>query len=284
MNTSSDQFDDGTDQVPPSDEIRAGEYVLGVLDADGRRAAQARVESEPLFAALVEAWNVRFSAWLLGVPAVTPGVHVWPRIRTKLGWSSVQTSRPGAWNSVAFWRGATLLATAASVAVIVVGLQSRGPVAPPPAVVMQPAPPAAAPPAVAPPAATPPPPIAGVPPAPVQEEAAARPVTVLARDDGSAGWIATIDAASGKVLMVPVPSPADAEGRVNELWLIPDGQAPLSLGFVSNEKAHTVVMPAAVRQALAVGGTFAVTLEPQQGMPHAAPSGPIVAKGGIQQI
>lgn len=279
MNTSSDQFDDGTDQVPPSDEIRAGEYVLGVLDADARRAAQARVEKEPVFAALVEAWNVRFSAWLLGAPAVTPGAHVWPRIRTKLGWSPVQTARPGAWNSLAFWRGATLLATAASVAAIVVGLQSRGPVAPTPAVVMQPAPPA-----VSPPVAVPPPPVVSVPPAPVQEETAARPVTVLARDDGTPGWIATIDVATGKVLMVPVPSPADGEGRVNELWLIPDGQAPLSLGMVSNDKAHTVVMPAAVRQALAVGGTFAVTLEPQQGMPHAAPSGPIVAKGGIQQI
>ncbi len=263
MNTSSGQFDDGTDQVPPSDEIRAGEYVLGVLDADGRRAAHARVESEPSFAGLVEAWNVRFSDWLLGVPAVTPGAHVWPRIRTELGWPSVQSTRPGAWNSLAFWRGATLLATAASVAAIVVGLQSRGPVAPPapvPQVVVQPA------------------------PAPITEQAAAKPVTVLARDDGSAGWIATIDAATGKVLMVPVPSPADAEGRVNELWLIPEGQAPLSLGLVSNEKAHTVDMPAAVRQALAVGGTLAVTLEPQQGMPHAAPSGPIVAKGGIQQI
>lgn len=275
MNTSSNQFDDGADQVPPSDEIRAGEYVLGVLDVDGRRRAQARIESEPGFAALVEAWDLRFSAWLLGSPAVTPGVHVWPRIRTKLGWASVESSRQGVWNNVAFWRGATLLATAASVAAIVVGLQSRTPFAPPPpAVVVQPAPPATA----------LPPPVIGVPPAPVQEDAVARPVTVLARDDGSTGWIATIDATTGKMLMVPVPSPDDGEGRVNELWLIPDGQAPLSLGLVSNEKAHTVDMPAAVRQALAVGATLAVTLEPQQGIPHAAPSGPIVAKGGIQQI
>lgn len=263
MNTPREQFDDGADQVPPSDEIRAGEYVLGVLDTESRRSVQARIAVEPGFASLVDAWQERFSAWLLGAPPVTPGAHVWPRVRTQLGWASVEGARPGVWNSVAFWRGATLLATAASVAAIVVGLQSRGPVAPPasvPSVVVQPV------------------------PAPVTGEAAAKPVTVLARDDGSTGWIATVDVATGKVLMVPVPSPADAEGRVNELWLIPDGQAPLSLGFVSNDKAHTVDMPAAVRQVLAVGGTLAVTLEPEQGMPHAAPSGPIVAKGGIQQI
>lgn len=273
MNTPTEQFDDGADQIPPSDEIRAGEYVLGVLDGDDRRRAQARVDAEPGFAALVDAWNQRFSPWLLGVPAATPGAHVWPRIRTKLGWASVETARPGVWNSVAFWRGATLLATAASVAAIVVGLQTRGPVAPPaPAVVMQPAP------------APLPIPVPVPTPMPVTEEAAAKPVTVLARDDGSTGWIATFDAAAGKVLMVPVPSAADADGRVNELWLIPDGQAPLSLGFVSNEKAHTIEMPSAVRQALEVGGTLAITLEPEQGMPHASPTGPIVAKGGIQQI
>lgn len=274
MNTPIGQFDDGAGQVPPSDEIRAGEYVLGVLDADARRTVEARIVAEPGFATLVDAWSERFSAWLLSVPAVTPGAHVWPRLRTRLGWASVERARPGVWDSVAFWRGATLLASAASVAAIVIGLQSRGPVAPPPSVAVQ----------VPPPAISPPPPVAQVPPAPVGEEAAARPVTVLARDDGSAGWIATVDAAAGKVLMVPVPSPADPAGRVNELWLIPDGQAPLSLGFVSNEKAHTIVMPDAVRQALDVGGTLAITLEPEQGMPHAAPSGPIVAKGGIRQI
>ena len=266
MNTPIDQFDDGTDQIPPSDDIRAGEYVLGVLDADAHRSAQARVVADPGFAALVDAWSERFSAWLLGAPEVTPGAHVWPRIRSRLGWSPVAAARPGVWNSVAFWRGATLLATAASVAAIMIGLQSPGPVAPPaPAVVAQPAP-------------------VVVQPAPVAEEAAARPVTVLARDDGSTGWIASVDVATGKVLMVPVPSPADVKGRVNELWLIPDGQAPLSLGFISNEKAHSVAMPVAVRQALAVGGTLAITLEPEQGMPHAAPTGPIVAKGSIQQI
>ena len=255
-----EQFNDDAGSIPPSDEIRAGEYVLGVLNSDERRSAEARVHAEPAFAGLVDRWNTRFSAWLVNAPEVAPGAHVWPRIRNKLGWSPVATSRPGAWNSVAFWRGATLLATAASVAALVFGLQPRGSVAPPPpAVVVQQ-------------------------PAPVTEEAVAKPVTVLARDDGSAGWVASFDAASGKVLMVPVPSPADSEGRVNELWLIPDGQAPLSLGFVSNEKAHSITLPGAVRQALAVGGTLAVTLEPELGMPHAAPTGPIVAKGGIQQI
>jgi anti-sigma-K factor RskA len=58
----------------------------------------------------------------------------------------------------------------------------------------------------------------------------------------------------------------------------------LSLGFVSGDRAHTIAVPAKLRTAIAVGATLAITLEPQAGIPHAAPSGPIVAKGGIQQL
>ena len=107
---------------------------------------------------------------------------------------------------------------------------------------------------------------------------------MLERDDGSTGWIASIDAGAAKVHMAPVPVPADAQGRVNELWVIPAGQAPISLGLVSNDKAQTIDVPAGVRDALRVGATLAVTLEPQAGIPHAAPTGPVVAKGGISQI
>ena len=71
---------------------------------------------------------------------------------------------------------------------------------------------------------------------------------------------------------------------VNELGIIPAGAAPVSLGFVSIEKAHTITVPAALQQELAVGATLAITLEPQAGMPHAAPSGPVVAKGNIRTI
>lgn len=246
MNTRDDRLDDSSS----GDDIRAGEYVLGVLDAEARRQTQARMAAEPAFAELVRAWDMRLAPWLLRVEPVAASAHVWPRIRTQLGWPSVEAARPGLWNNLAFWRGATALAAAAGLAAIVIGLQ---------------------------PTSRPPLP-------PVAEEQAAKPVTVLAHDDGSTGWLASIDLPHGKVLMVPVPSPADARGRVNELWIIPAGKAPLSLGFVSGEKAHTIAVPEALRRELAVGATLAVTLEPSVGLPHAAPSGPVVAKGGIQQI
>ena len=261
MSTPIDRIEEDHD-LPPSDDVRAGEYVLGVLDARSRLQAQARMASEPVFASLVQQWEHRFAAWMTRAEPVVPSPHVWLRIRNDLGWPAVASSRPGLWNSVGFWRATTTLAAAASVAAIVFGLRGPAPTSPPVPV--------------------PKPVVVQV--TPQTEEAVARPVTVLAADDGATGWIATIDASNGKVLMVPVPRPNDASGKINELWVIPAGQAPISLGFVSNEKAHSIDVPAAVRTALVAGSTLAITLEPEQGLPHAAPTGPIVAAGAIVSI
>jgi anti-sigma-K factor RskA len=115
-------------------------------------------------------------------------------------------------------------------------------------------------------------------------EAGAKPVTPLAHDDGTPGWLASVDSSRGTVLMVPVPSAPDSQGRVTELWLIPAGKAPRSLGLVSINKSYTVTVPEDVRAALVAGSVLAVTLEPATGVPHAAPSGPIIAKGAIQPL
>jgi anti-sigma-K factor RskA len=115
----------------------------------------------------------------------------------------------------------------------------------------------------------------------VPEAQLTKAVTTLARDDGTPGWLATVDVRHGTVLMVPVPSAPDAKGRAAELWLIPPGQAPRSLGAVSINRAHTVAVPAALRSDLTGQAVLAITLEPSAGIPHAAPSGPIIAKGAI---
>ena len=185
---------------------------------------------------------------------------MWPRIRTQLGWSPVEGARRGVWQNVAFWRGATALAAAAAVAAVVIGHlpQTPTPLPPPPRVVVQP------------------------PPTPPAEQP--KPVTTLAHDDGSPGWLASLDAAHGTVMMVPVPAAADAQGRVPELWLIPAGEAPRSLGLVSIDKAHTVTIPQALRRALTAGSTLAITLEPPGGAPQGIPTGPIIAKGSLRTI
>ena len=245
------------DGEPPSADVHAGEYVLGVLDARERRLAELRVETEPAFARLVADWERRLAALIAEIDPVAVPAHLWPRLRTRLGWSPVEGAAPrGLLNSVGFWRATAALAAALALVALFVG---RGPApTPPPQIVQQPP----------------------VQPPPPQAEPN-RPVTLLARDDGSTGWLAAVDRGQSKVLMVPVPSAADAQGRVAELWIIPHGEAPRSLGMVSTQVAHSVAVPAELLAKFVAGATLAITLEPSAGVPHSAPTGPIIAKGGI---
>lgn len=258
--------DENFDHEPPSADVMAGEYVLGVLDASARRAAETRMAGDAGFAARVQAWEQSLSPLIDEIAPVDPPAHVWPRVRSTLGFAAVASTPAGLLHRVGFWRAATAFATAAAVAAIVVGQQPADMAAPPPVVAVEQTP--------APTPVTAPTPVAAI-EVPV-------PVTMLAADDGTPGWLAAVDAKAGVVHMTPVPHAPDAEGRVAELWVIAEGQAPVSLGLVSMDSSHSVRVPQTTQAALVAGSLLAITMEPQGGAPEGKPTGPIVAKGGIE--
>ncbi|PTT65606.1 hypothetical protein DBR34_02050, partial [Stenotrophomonas sp. HMWF003] len=114
-----DLHDDGQ---PPSADILAGEYVLGVLDAAQRSEAEQRIATDPGFARLVNQWENRLAPMLDALGSEAVPAHVWPRIRTALGWPAVGASAPRAWQRTGFWQGMTALAAV----VALVAVFSRG--------------------------------------------------------------------------------------------------------------------------------------------------------------
>jgi len=245
MSTILDGSDDRGDQEPPSDDLAAAEYVLGVLDAGPRLAAESRILTDRAFADLVAGWQRRFAPLTLELRPVEVPSRVWMRIRERLGWPLDEPSVSPAAPSLSFWRLAAGVAATVALGLLAVDFVPRW-TAPR-----------------------------------VSEGQFANAVTTLSRDDGSPGWLATVDARRGTLLMVPVPSAPDAQGRAAELWLIPSGQAPRSLGRVFFDRARTVAVPATWRADLTSNAVLAISLEPAAGIPHAAPTGPIVAKGAI---
>ncbi|NHK27313.1 hypothetical protein FF098_005300 [Parvularcula flava] len=98
-----------TTQDIPEDEIFAGEYALGVLDTDERRHAEARLESDAGFAAMVWRWTNYFVPFLDEVAAIAPSPRVRERVMASLFGGEDQISEQrGLWHSLAFWRGASI--------------------------------------------------------------------------------------------------------------------------------------------------------------------------------
>jgi anti-sigma-K factor RskA len=241
--------DDGAEGMePPSDDLLAAELVLGVLDSTQRRSLEARADVDRTFAERVAYWERRFAPWLTDIEPVEPPARAWTRICQRLGWKDSDPAPSGLRGSLALWRTLAAFSTLVAVVAIWVSLQ-RPPHSPVPGTRNPPA---------------------------MTKQA----VTPLWHEDGTPAWLVTIDRSHGTVLVVPVPTRPDSQGRTPNLWVIPPGKAPQWVALVSSDMSEEVAIPSDVRGALVTGSVLAVSLEPA-GEAHGTPTGPIVAKGAI---
>ncbi|MGB3314401.1 MAG: anti-sigma factor, partial [Albidovulum sp.] len=93
-----------------------------------------------------------------------------------------------------------------------------------------------------------------------------QPLVIAARYDPEAGAL-TVNRSDG---------PPAAAGQDYELWLIPAGEAAISIGLV---REGDLTIPLA---ALPPGATLAVTLEPQGGSPTGVATGPILVAALVE--
>lgn len=239
-----------TDHELTPDEQLAAEYVVGVLTAEERAVAERRIAAEPTFAAEVADWQERLMPLLAEIEPETPPRVVWMRVAAQLGVSSA--SRPtGAWNSLTVWRGVAGFASlAAAVAVAALVLT-------PPRVVVEQVPASIAGPTIT-------------------------SVALLKEEAGPTSFVVTLDKANDRLIVATVAGQAQSD-RSFELWVLPEGQAPVSLGVLNGRDA--LVLNTA--QLLGEDGTtanLAITLEPLGGSPIAGPTGPVVASGALTPV
>lgn len=225
------------------DSVLAGEYVLGVLDADQRAVVSRRIASEAVFARAVDWWEQRLTPLVGEVAAMEPSAGLWPRIANLIA----PRPRLDAWRDVRVWRAVSAGALAlAAACVVIVALPNRAP------------PPVDPPPAVA--------------PSPDQVAVIADPATREAR------LVATLDPAHGQLVLTPVALTLPA-GRDPELWIIPEGGKPISLGVIATSAPTRMAAPEGLKAGGVFTATLAVTDEPPGGSPTGAPTGSIRAAG-----
>ena len=229
--------------------LRYAEYVLGVLDADTRAAVAHEIETTSEAATAVALWQRRLIPLSDSIAPVTPAPYVWARIQHALQLdASARTPVPmrrGLWNNLALWHWLGLGASAVAVALLVMVMLPH----------MRPQPA----------------------PAGGLDYMAA----TIQQDNGVTGWTATMDLHHARMVVVPATPQALAQGRAAELWLIPAGQKPISVGMIARDKPTTIALDPAMLARLGPTAALAVSVEPIGGSPTGQPTGPVIAKGAI---
>jgi anti-sigma-K factor RskA len=228
-----------------NDSLRYAEYVLGVLDADARAAVAHEIETTSEAATAVANWQRHLLPLADEVGDVAPGSYVWARITEalKLGAPARTPTPRGLWNNLRLWHWVGIGASAVAAACLIV-LLTEPRVAPVPA-------------------------------------ATGYMVASINQDNGVTGWTATMDLEHARIIVVPATPAAIEPGRAPELWLIPAGQKPISVGLIALDKPITLALSPALLSQLGPTAALAVSVEPPGGSTTGQPTGPVVAKGAI---
>jgi len=229
------------------DDLRYAEYVLGVLDVDARAAVAQDIESSPAAAAAVTAWERNLLPLAEEVVDAAPAPYVWARISDslKLDAPAREAPRKGLWNNLQLWHWIGIGASAVAIASVMFIVTLPRP---------SPAP---------------------------ESVSAGYMVSNIQQDSGVTGWTATMDLQNARVVVVPASPIAFEQGRAPELWLIPAGQKPISVGMIMPDKPTTLALDAALLSRLGPTAALAVSVEPLGGSPTGQPTGPVIAKGAI---
>ncbi len=221
----------------------AGEYVLGTLDAEERRAAEARYAADADFRRAVSDWETRLQplADAAGEAPVQPSVF--GRIEAAIGTTTPSVSESGEGGNVVLlrrqvrrWRVTSALvgAAAAVLAGVVVVDQIR-------------------------------------PPIQTQSEF----VAVLTTEGASPAFVATVNVADGTISVRQVVA-APPEDKSYELWAVEPDAVPVSLGVFDDGASLSRGLEYAPD-----GLTLAISLEPKGGSPTGAVTGPVVFSGQL---
>jgi anti-sigma-K factor RskA len=243
----------------------ASAYALGTLRGGARRRFEtlARERAPVRSAALV--WQSRVASMTELEQPVAPPPAVWTRIANLVRADREQAAMTAAaqahaappatgwWRNLALWRGAAGAGALAAVLAVVttVGLRDR----------------------------------LGTQIDELQAKLSTQPqieyVAVLNDEQASASMLVTFDPKNRRLTLQRVGGYQEASDRSLQLWALPPGAKPRSLGVLTQEKLLQLAAGEAdVREVPAL----AISLEPKGGVPsEIGPTGPVLFKGALIQ-
>ena len=237
--------------------VSAAEMALGLLEGEDLATANRQLLADPSFADLVDWWQLKFAQLSRHFDSVPPPPSLWAGIDSQLGeQDNAPVIRPE--GSSGFGkRAAGLIGFFAGIAAMFLIVQSTDLLGPR---------------------------VAEVP----EQPAAVTTQLFASLDGGEAGpAISTrLDPASQQlaVQIADVPQAELGPDLAPELWIVPAGGAPQSLGLLPYEGGFSRDLTDEEAQLFVAGATIAVTYEERAGAPHEAPTSDIVAAGQLIEI
>ncbi|MEZ5645679.1 MAG: anti-sigma factor [Burkholderiaceae bacterium] len=243
----------------------ASAYALGTLRAGARRRLESLAREHATVRAAILVWQSRVSALTELQEPVRPAPSVWIRIENLVradkaqqamrqpsrSATAPQTSGQGWWRNLALWRGGAL---AGILAAVLAGMNTFG--------LRQDLQQQ----------------IAGL-----QSQLAAQPqvryVAVLHDSQAGPAMLVTFDPGSQQLTLQRVNRYQEATGKSLQLWAVPTGGAPRSLGVLGHDP---LLQLAAVEGDIHNVPTLAISLEPEGGVPsERGPTGPVLFTGAL---
>lgn len=102
------------------------------------------------------------------------------------------------------------------------------------------------------------------------------PLTVLSNAEQQAQWVVSSSSDRQQLVLTPLKPVAVAAQNSLQLWLIPGGQKPVSLGLVDERTPTQLTLN---QITLPPGAVVAISLEPHGGSPTSQPTGPVLFSG-----
>ncbi len=242
----------------------AASYALGTLKGPARRRFEAYARQSATVRASMLLWQERMAAMTELPEPITPSPNVWKRIEIQLA-QELQAQRLGEQpndsvlqatlqrlrRALGRWRMGAFAGAVATIAAVGIGLQSSR------SLDAQ----------------------VGQLSAQLKASQQMQYVAVLSDDKSAASVLITFDAGQNTLTVKRVSGYQEAADRSLQLWALPEGGGPQSLGVLGGDKVIRIATPA--EQVVRVP-MLAISLEPKGGVPSATgPTGPVLFKGAL---
>lgn len=234
----------------------AAEYVLGTLRGPARARFARWLREDAALQRTTAQWDARLQPLGAAVREVRPPARVWEAVQARIAGpldGEARARSGGLWENLAFWRLLGLFASGMAAALLTI------------AILVTPAPQSAAPPVV------------------VQVPATALGAAYLAvlSDPKTQKPVLLVSAGrhSSQLFVKTLDRSIHVDEKSLELWALPPGQAPRSLGVLAADDKLQLKLHAVADESLGNVPALAVSLEPKGGSRTGAPTGPVLFSG-----